>query len=66
MRIHFDAASLFPVMVILTSIAVTQKVYALDDNMESRLNGCYVEMVKFSFEKNGKCTTLDKTRTKKS
>ena len=41
-RIHFYAASLFPAMVIMTSIGVMQirlPVYvALDDNMPLRLN----------------------------
>ena len=33
--------------------------------MASRLNGCYITMLEFSFEKNGKCIKLDKNRTKK-
>ena len=60
-RIHFDAASLFPAMVIMTSVALRINVYvALEDTIASCLNGLYIKMFKFSLEKNGKCTKLDK------
>ena len=66
-RKHFDAASLFPAMVIMTSIAVTLNVYvALEDNMASRLNGRSIPMLECSFEENGKCVKLDKNEQKRS
>ena len=65
-RIHFDAASLFSAMVIMTSIALRLNVYvALEDNIASCLNGLCIKMIKFSFEKNGICTKLDKKRIKR-
>ena len=52
-------------MVTRTSIAVTQNVFvALEDNIPSRLNGCYIKMIEFSFETNGKCTKLYKNEKK--
>ena len=66
-RIHFDAASLFSAMVIMTSTALRLNVYvALEDNIASCLNGLCIKMIKFSFEKNGKCTKLDKKEQKGS
>ena len=61
-RIHFDAASLFPAILIMASTAVTLKnVYVvLEDNMASRLNGRYNETYEVFFGKNGNCIKLDK------
>ena len=62
-RIHFDAASLFPAMAIMTSKGVY---VSLEDNMPSRLNRCYIKMFEFSFKKDEKCTKLDKNEQKRS
>ena len=61
MCIHFDAATLFPAMVMMVSMVVTLNVYvALEYNMASHMNGRYNKTFGFSFEKNGKCIKLEK------
>ena len=42
-RIHFDAASLFPAMVIMTSFAVTLKRLRHFRRQHGHLNGRFVE-----------------------
>ena len=67
MRIHFDAASFFLAMVIKTSITVTLK------HLRRFRRQCgvalewalFIKMFKFSFEKNDKCTKLDKNEQKR-
>ena len=54
-RIHFYAASLFPAMVIMTSIAVTLKhLRRIRKQYDDALEQCYIEMFEILFEKNGK------------
>ena len=62
-RIHFDAASLFPAMVIMTSIMTLRWniCVALEYNVASRLNGRYIKTFELLFEKNYKCIKMEKT-----
>ena len=60
-RIHFDASSLFPAMVIMTSIAVTLKRL----RRFRRQYGRSITMLECSFEKNGKCVKLEKNEQKR-
>ena len=61
MHKHFHAASLFPAMAIMTSIAIPPKrLRRFKKQHDVALNGRFIEISEFSFVKRGKCTKLDK------
>ena len=65
-RIHFDAASLFSAMVIVTPIALRLNVYvALEDNIASCLIGLCIKMFKFSLRKMVNVQNWTKKRIKR-